>query len=310
MSDPDTIPPCPKRIPEKLKTIRESLGLTPDEIAPKVGAKTGAEILAYENGEDDLPVSVLWGYAKLADYPIDHLINDNLEVSSRSPMSIDDVVKRSDPDSSIIQNRLTVAGFAIAALIFSGTFTLGLHTAFRLLNEEDPEIDFRIAFLHIEMTLAVGLTLSMLTLTCLLLSQHLKDSANRWYSSRQWWFSMGQVLLFLALAQALSSTLTEVVYGIGLASQRLGFWMGLFALPVWWMLLFVAPISFIRRVRKSLSRGSCLLQLIYILAIALVLVFNAEAYRHKKRQDFSTRTLLANIWEQIIQPAKWYEPWR
>jgi len=42
----------PKRIPEKLKAIRERLGLTPDEIAPKVGAKTGAEILAYENDED------------------------------------------------------------------------------------------------------------------------------------------------------------------------------------------------------------------------------------------------------------------
>ena len=49
----------PKRLPEKLKTIREQLGLTPDEIAPKVGAKTGAEIVAYENDEDDLLVSVL-----------------------------------------------------------------------------------------------------------------------------------------------------------------------------------------------------------------------------------------------------------
>ena len=39
-------PDFPKRIPEKLKAIRERLGLTPDEIAPKVGARTGAEILA------------------------------------------------------------------------------------------------------------------------------------------------------------------------------------------------------------------------------------------------------------------------
>ena len=61
----------PKRIPEKLKTIRELLGLTPDEIAPKVGARTGAEILAYENYEDDLLVSVLFAYAKLAGCPIE-----------------------------------------------------------------------------------------------------------------------------------------------------------------------------------------------------------------------------------------------
>lgn len=73
----------PKRIPEKLRTIRERLGLTPDEIAFQVGAKTGAEILAYENDEDDLLLVVLWQYAKLAGCPIDNLIYDHLEVSFR-----------------------------------------------------------------------------------------------------------------------------------------------------------------------------------------------------------------------------------
>src|SRR5215203_4262975 len=68
----DHSPPFPKRLPEKLKTIRDHLRLTPDEIAPKVGARTGAEILAYENDEDDLLVPVLWNYSKLAGYPIDH----------------------------------------------------------------------------------------------------------------------------------------------------------------------------------------------------------------------------------------------
>jgi DNA-binding XRE family transcriptional regulator len=57
----------PKRLPEKLKTTREHLALTPDELAPPVGVRTGAEILAYENDEDDLLVTVLFGYAKLAD---------------------------------------------------------------------------------------------------------------------------------------------------------------------------------------------------------------------------------------------------
>ena len=82
--DFDNLPPFPKRVPEKLKTIRERLGLTPDELAPMVGAGTGAEILAYENDEDDLLVSVLWGYSKLAGCPIDNLINDNLEVTFRN----------------------------------------------------------------------------------------------------------------------------------------------------------------------------------------------------------------------------------
>src|ERR1044072_3491802 len=72
--DLDHSPPFPKRIPEKLKTIREHLGLTPDEIAPKVGAKNGREISMYENDEVDLLVPVMWGYAKLAGCPIDNLV--------------------------------------------------------------------------------------------------------------------------------------------------------------------------------------------------------------------------------------------
>lgn len=77
-----TSPDFPKRIPEKLKAIRERLGLTPDELAPEVGARTGSEILAYENDEDDLLVSVLFGYASVAGCPIVNLIHDNLEVLS------------------------------------------------------------------------------------------------------------------------------------------------------------------------------------------------------------------------------------
>lgn len=70
----------PKRIPEKLKTIREHLGLTPDKIAPMVGAKTGAEILAYENDEDDLLLSVLCGYAQMVNIPIENLLHDDRDL--------------------------------------------------------------------------------------------------------------------------------------------------------------------------------------------------------------------------------------
>ena len=79
--DLDKLPPFPKRIPEKLKTIRERLGLTPDQIAPRVGAKTGAEIVAYENDEDEMLVSVLWAYARLSGNPIMNFLDDNLEVN-------------------------------------------------------------------------------------------------------------------------------------------------------------------------------------------------------------------------------------
>jgi DNA-binding XRE family transcriptional regulator len=80
--DLNNLPPFPKRIPEKLKTIREHFKLSPDEIAPKVGAQTGAEILAYENNEDDLLVTVLWNYSKLAGCPMDQILYDNLEITA------------------------------------------------------------------------------------------------------------------------------------------------------------------------------------------------------------------------------------
>ena len=81
--DLNNLPPFPKHIPEKIKTIREHLGLTPDEIAPLVGALTGVEILAYEIDEDDLLVTVLWNYSKLAGCPLDQILYDNLEVTFR-----------------------------------------------------------------------------------------------------------------------------------------------------------------------------------------------------------------------------------
>ena len=80
MPDLDQLPPFPKSMPEKIKMIRERLGLSPDEIAPQVGAKTGAEIVAYENDEDDLLVTVMWRYLKLAGCPLENLMNDDLEV--------------------------------------------------------------------------------------------------------------------------------------------------------------------------------------------------------------------------------------
>lgn len=71
----------PKRLGEKLKAIRTRLGFTPEQIASFVGATDGAEIVSYENNEGDLPVSVLWAYARLSGNPMMNLIDDDLEVN-------------------------------------------------------------------------------------------------------------------------------------------------------------------------------------------------------------------------------------
>ena len=59
---------------------------------PLVGARTGAEILAHENDEDDLLLPVFWRYAKLAGSPIDNLINDDLEIRFRDLRLVEDSV--------------------------------------------------------------------------------------------------------------------------------------------------------------------------------------------------------------------------
>jgi hypothetical protein len=86
--DLNNLPPFPKRIPEKLKTIRQRLRLTPDENAPMVGARTGAEILAYENDEDDLLFVVLWNYSKIVGCPLDQILFDDLEVTFRNLQAV------------------------------------------------------------------------------------------------------------------------------------------------------------------------------------------------------------------------------
>ena len=78
--DLDHSPPFPKSLPKKLKAIRNRLKMTPVQIAQKVGAKTGTEILGYEDDEDELPVSVLFRYARLARIPVENLIYDHRDL--------------------------------------------------------------------------------------------------------------------------------------------------------------------------------------------------------------------------------------
>lgn len=70
----------PKRLGEKLKQIREHSKLTPDDFAPHVKAKDGAEIVSYENGTGELPVSILLRYARLVNLPLENLVDDDRDL--------------------------------------------------------------------------------------------------------------------------------------------------------------------------------------------------------------------------------------
>jgi hypothetical protein len=222
-------------------------------------------------------------------------------------------------DSRVVQSRLTVTGFALTVLIFSGSFTTALHGTFT-----NGNIEYRTEFLHVETSLALGIIASVLAIGCFLMSLQASSLGASWYSwcfSRQWWFSVGQILLYLALSQALTSSLTEVVYGIGLGTtgllgiESVAWWIGLAALPVWWFVLFLGPINFIWRIGKGSttefgSSGLIALIGVYLLAILGILVANAEAYAIRgSGAPLHIGQLPVAILYQIFQPVTWYLPW-
>lgn len=67
----------PKRLPEKLKRIRERYDLT---LAEPLKSLDAATIEAFENGDVDLPLSVLFAYAKLAGIPVENLLDDDRDL--------------------------------------------------------------------------------------------------------------------------------------------------------------------------------------------------------------------------------------
>lgn len=78
--DYSNLPKVPKKLPAKLKQIRERSGLTPEEFAPRVNAKNGKAIKQYENGKGEVPVSVLMRYWTLSDVPLRNILNDDRDL--------------------------------------------------------------------------------------------------------------------------------------------------------------------------------------------------------------------------------------
>ncbi|HKX31986.1 MAG TPA: helix-turn-helix transcriptional regulator [Blastocatellia bacterium] len=71
------------RLPEKLLQIRESLGLTPEQLVEQLGLKgslTEKDIAKYEQGQAEPPLVVLLRYARLIRRATDALIDDEQDL--------------------------------------------------------------------------------------------------------------------------------------------------------------------------------------------------------------------------------------
>ena len=76
----------PERLGEKLKAIRENLGLTTEELIVKLNCPSiplhRASITQYEKNRREPALIVLLNYGRLAGISVDILIDDNLNLPS------------------------------------------------------------------------------------------------------------------------------------------------------------------------------------------------------------------------------------
>ena len=83
--------PLPNRLGEKLRRIRESLGLTLEQMIGRLDYKASpvypTNISAMERGEREPPLPLLLAYAKLVGISTDVLIDDDLPLPKNLSIS-------------------------------------------------------------------------------------------------------------------------------------------------------------------------------------------------------------------------------
>ena len=72
--------PYPLKLADKLRRLRENLGLSQGDIAARIGVKDRASISGYERGEREPPLPTLLAYARLGKVRVEVLIDDELDL--------------------------------------------------------------------------------------------------------------------------------------------------------------------------------------------------------------------------------------
>ncbi|HYY94087.1 MAG TPA: helix-turn-helix transcriptional regulator [Pyrinomonadaceae bacterium] len=76
----------PARLPEKLRQVREALGLSQSEMLRQLGYEAemvAARISEFELGKNEPPLPVLLAYARAARISTDVLIDDEIDLPAR-----------------------------------------------------------------------------------------------------------------------------------------------------------------------------------------------------------------------------------
>jgi transcriptional regulator with XRE-family HTH domain len=76
--------PRPKHLAKKLLQIRRSLGVSQGELIRQLGVQALIEhttISKYELNKNEPPLAILLAYARLAEIPVEPIIDDELELT-------------------------------------------------------------------------------------------------------------------------------------------------------------------------------------------------------------------------------------
>jgi transcriptional regulator with XRE-family HTH domain len=76
------------RLPEKLRHIRNALGLSQNDLIRQLGFEDvlyQSNVSGFESGEREPPLPVLLKYAQLAGVCLDTLANDDLDLPAKLP---------------------------------------------------------------------------------------------------------------------------------------------------------------------------------------------------------------------------------
>jgi len=75
----------PKRLAEKLRQIRDALGVSQQEMAQRLGHKLEASTISrYERKRNKPPLEVLLAYARLANVSMEQIIDDEKDLTLRA----------------------------------------------------------------------------------------------------------------------------------------------------------------------------------------------------------------------------------
>ena len=73
--------PVPQKLPAKLLAIRQSIGASQSQMVKALNLKiSGARICEYEHGTREPNLLVLLAYARLAEIPLEYIIDDGLNL--------------------------------------------------------------------------------------------------------------------------------------------------------------------------------------------------------------------------------------